>query len=138
MTLRQRAIKDVRCRCLQGYARHGAAPQLQEVLESLLFDGLDELDGLLDLELEEGVLVHREGVSSSACEHNAAAGSASPRSVGGVAVHEFGRQVERRYVPSAFGVASQAVEQRSAPGEHLGGSWLAREAPGRLASSSLE
>ena len=53
-------------------------------------------------------------------------------------VHEFGRQVERRYVPSAFGVASQAVEQRSAPGQHLGGSWLAREAPGRLASSSLE
>ena len=54
MTLRQRAIKDVRCRCLQGYARHGAAPQLQEVLESLRFDGLDELDGLLDLELEGG------------------------------------------------------------------------------------
>ena len=79
MTLRQRAIKDVRCRCLQGYARHGAAPQLQEVLESLLFDGLDELDGLLDLELEEGVLVHREGVSSSACEHNAAAGRGVPQ-----------------------------------------------------------
>ena len=53
-------------------------------------------------------------------------------------VHEFGRQVERRYVPSAFGVASQAVEQRSAPGQHLGGSRSARLAPGRLATLLLE
>ena len=99
MALRQRAIKEVRCRRLQGYALHGAAPQLQEVLESPLFDDLDELDGLLDLELEgvssfiEKVLAHQP--ASTMQRQVARARGQSEASE----VHEFGRQVERRYVP---------------------------------------